>query len=173
MDLHDRLRTAIGKQTYKRVGDLTGTHPETVRRYLQGQSPSVEFLTSLCRATGINPTWLLAGQGPMRLSEVRRHALQDADASELLAAMADTIAALTARIERLEIYSQSLETQLRGLRESGTTGNKGGDERSDEHIRVVGQASGQSSERTLARRIASATERPPQDADRADGPCEP
>ena len=48
--LHERLLAAVGDRTYRRVGEITSTHPETVRRYLQGQAPSVEFVMSLCSA---------------------------------------------------------------------------------------------------------------------------
>ena len=45
--LHDRLSTAVGKRTYRSLSDLTGVHPETVRRYMQGQAPSVEFVSAV------------------------------------------------------------------------------------------------------------------------------
>ena len=40
-------------------------HPETVRRYLNGQRPSPEFLAALCRELGVSPQWLLLGEGQM------------------------------------------------------------------------------------------------------------
>lgn len=114
--LHERLTSVASGKTYRSIGDLTATHPETVRRYLQGQSPSVEFLAALCRALGINADWLLTGRGPMRVEEVRTHALREANPTELHAAMASTISVLVDRVDRLETYCQTLETLVRGSR---------------------------------------------------------
>lgn len=88
-DLHERLSAAIGKTTFRRLGELTETHPETVRRYMQGQSPSAPFLAHVCAAFGICGEWLLTGKGPMKTTEMRSHALKEADASELLGAIAN------------------------------------------------------------------------------------
>ncbi|MCL4222315.1 MAG: helix-turn-helix transcriptional regulator [Phycisphaerales bacterium] len=116
--LHERLTSVASGKTYRSIADLTATHPETVRRYLQGQSPSVEFLAALCRTLGINADWLLTGRGPMRVEEVRAHALREANPTELHAAMASTISVLVDRVDRLETYCQTLETLLRGSRTS-------------------------------------------------------
>lgn len=112
-DLHERLASAIGKTTYRKLGELTETHPETVRRYMQGQSPSAPFLAHVCATFGICGEWLLTGKGPMRNEEVRRHALKQADASELLGAIANNLTELDDRMGRLERFVQGLETRLR------------------------------------------------------------
>lgn len=110
--LHERLRSIVGTQSYRRIGELTGTNAETVRRYLLGQTPSVEFLASICDKFLVNAEWLLSGRGPMRTKEIRAHALQHATAAELLNAMARTLERLTERVERLELFVQTLETRL-------------------------------------------------------------
>lgn len=112
-DLHQRLLTATGNRSYRHLSELTETNPETVRRYMQGQSPSVDFLSALCAALAINAEWLLTGKGPMRAEDVRRDALQNAEASELLAAMARTIEMLIDRVDRLELLLQMLEIRVR------------------------------------------------------------
>lgn len=111
---HDRLKAAAGNRTYRKLGELTGTHPETVRRYVQGQSPSVEFVSALCTALGISGEWLLTGNGPMRVSETRTEALKGADPGELLGAIAGTIDGMGDRLERLEVFVQVLESRVRG-----------------------------------------------------------
>ncbi len=63
--LHDRLLLAAGHLTYAKLGALTGVHPETVRRFMQGQTPKPEFLAELSRKFGINGDWLLTGRGQM------------------------------------------------------------------------------------------------------------
>jgi hypothetical protein len=63
--LHDRLLVSAGHLTYAKLGAMTGVHPETVRRFMQGQTPKPEFLAELCREMGLNGDWLLTGRGQM------------------------------------------------------------------------------------------------------------
>jgi hypothetical protein len=47
-----------------RVGSMTRTHPETVRRYMVGMSkPSLEFVVGVCRGFKVSADWLLFGKG--------------------------------------------------------------------------------------------------------------
>ncbi len=110
--MHRRLETALEGKTYRWISRVTGIHPETVRRYMQGQSPSIDFVSSVCSQLQINPQWLLTGEGPMRRDEVRAHHLAEADPSELLAAIAATLDRLSERVDRLELFVQQLETHL-------------------------------------------------------------
>jgi transcriptional regulator with XRE-family HTH domain len=110
--LHERLAAAVGQRTYRAVADMTGTNAETVRRYMQGQSPSVEFLASVCAALHVNAHWMLTGQGAMLQSDSRVHALQQANPGELMGAIASALESLTQRIDRIEQYVQFLETRM-------------------------------------------------------------
>ncbi|VAX41951.1 hypothetical protein MNBD_PLANCTO03-44 [hydrothermal vent metagenome] len=112
-ELHERLNTAAGNRSYRHLAELTETNPETARRYMQGQPPSVEFLSAFCASLAINGEWLLTGRGPMRTADLRKAALRDAEASELLSAMARTIETLIDRVDRLELLMQMLEVRLR------------------------------------------------------------
>lgn len=111
--LHHRLRAAAADRSYRELGDLTSTHPETVRRYMQGAVPSIEFLSAFAGALGVSVEWLLTGAGAMRSKDLRPHVLREASVSELLNAMAQTIERLIMRVERLEAYMQTLETRIR------------------------------------------------------------
>lgn len=111
--LHERLQIAAGSKTYRQLGDATGLNSETVRRYMQGHTPSVDFLASVCAALDINAQWLLVGAGPMKGADIRSHALGEANVSELLSAMSATLERLMDRVDRLETYMQTLETHLR------------------------------------------------------------
>ena len=138
-ELHQRLNTAAGNRSYRYLAEITSTNAETVRRYMQGQAPSVEFLSALCGALAINGEWLLTGRGPMRVADVRKAALRDAEASELLAAMARTIETLIDRVDRLELLVQMLEVRVR----AGSFAEKeikphGKDPRAAEHADRVG-----------------------------------
>jgi hypothetical protein len=114
-DFHTRLNAAAGSASYRKLGRLTDTHPETVRRYMQGQAPSATFLTNLCRVLNISGEWLLTGRGPMRCTDMRSHALSEADPSELMTAVANTLTDLCDRMDRLERFVQTMETRIRGI----------------------------------------------------------
>lgn len=121
--LHQRLRGVVGRRSYRELADLTHTHPETVRRYLLGHTPSVEFLTHLCHGLSLNGEWLLTGRGPMKASDVRPEALRDANPSELLSAVAATLERLIQRVERLEAFTQTLEVRLRSVAPGVSSGH--------------------------------------------------
>ncbi|HYE62624.1 MAG TPA: hypothetical protein VD997_11570 [Phycisphaerales bacterium] len=111
--LHERLKVAAGERTYRELAAMTSTSAETVRRYMLGQSPSAEFLSSLCAQTGVNGEWLLTGRGPVHRREIRTHALREANVTELLSAMSATLETLIVRVERLELFLQTMEARLR------------------------------------------------------------
>lgn len=110
--LHDRLRAIAGEHSYRRIGELTETHPETVRRYMQGQAPSAEFLTRVCEVFGVSGQWLLTGRGAMRASEIRTRALREAEVTELLGALVDGVGDLLQRLERTEVSMRHLEARV-------------------------------------------------------------
>lgn len=111
--LHERLQAVAGQMTFRQLGELTQTHPETVRRYMQGQAPSVEFLAAICVHLGVSGEWILTGRGPMRATDMKAHALKQANAAELLNAMATTLERLHERVERLELFVNTMEARLR------------------------------------------------------------
>lgn len=113
--LHERMRSVAGTRTFRHLSELTGTHPETVRRYMSGQPPSTEYLSALCHALNINGDWMLTGRGPMRVGEIEAHALRSASAPDLLSALAATVERLIDRVELLERYLQSMESHFRTL----------------------------------------------------------
>jgi len=119
--LHDRLQAAVGDRTFRRVGTLTNTHPETVRRYLSGHAPSVDFVTRLAASLGLNINWILTGRGPMRQAEVKPAALREANATDLLTHVALAIERLESRVDRLDRYTQVLEVMIRQGREASAT----------------------------------------------------
>jgi len=114
--LKDRLIVAAGNRTNRRIGELTNTHPETVRRYLSGHAPSVDFVSRLAHALGLNLNWILTGRGPMRIAEIKPQALKEANATDLLTHVALTIERLEDKVERLEQYTQVLEVMIRSER---------------------------------------------------------
>ncbi len=151
--LHERLLAAVGDRTYRRIGEMTSTHPETVRRYLQGQSPSVDFVMALCAALSISGQWLLTGEGPMKAADAKQHALTHANPAELLSAIAGTLDTLSDRLDRLETFVQALEVRVRG-RGAGVHGTSEGSKASaqraqaEARARAIGGALSQRSSQT-------------------------
>ena len=105
--LHDRLVSASQGLSYRRLARLTNVHPETARRYMQGQSPSIEFITGFCQQLGISSEWLLHGTGPMKADHLRAHALRTTSVAELLAALGQTLDRLSERVAHLESHAHS------------------------------------------------------------------
>lgn len=105
--LHDRLASAAQGLSYRRLAKLTNVHPETARRYMQGQSPSVEFITAFCEQLGVSAEWLLHGTGPMKTEQVRGDALRHSSVAELLAALGQTLDRLSDRVAHLESHAHS------------------------------------------------------------------
>lgn len=110
-DLHTRLVEAAGDLSYRKLGTLTDTHPETVRRYMQGQAPSALFLAKLCLALGVSGQWLLTGRGPMLCEQMLASALGQANPSELMNALAQTMSSLTTNLEHLDHQVQRLSSK--------------------------------------------------------------
>jgi transcriptional regulator with XRE-family HTH domain len=118
--LHERMKAIAGTRTFRHLSELTGTHPETVRRYMSGQPPSSEYLAALCHALNINGDWMLTGRGPMKVGEIESHALRSASAPDLLSALASAVERLIDRVEVLERYLQSMEAHWRSLPAAST-----------------------------------------------------
>ena len=179
--LHERILAVIGDRTYRSIGQVTEHNAETVRRYLQGQAPSVEFLVALCTRFDVNAHWLITGHGAMKYSETMAEALRSANPAELLSAVADALERLTDRVDRLEVFVQTLDVRVRrvGPGSDGTTPKApNGDQQARQeptcrggllpeggHPRPPARTSAPGGAHQRARRIADAvTERPPQDA---------
>src|SRR4051812_14697632 len=63
-DLTARIQMACIGHNAAEIGGLTGTNPETARRYMRGLGPpSCAFLSALCQRLGYSPNWMLCGQG--------------------------------------------------------------------------------------------------------------
>ncbi len=111
--LHVRLNDAAGDRTFRAIAELTGQNHETVRRYMQGAAPSVEFVSAFCERLGLNANWLLTGRGPMKTTDIRSAALALANPTELLTATAGNIEKLDDRVDRLEVFVSTMESRLR------------------------------------------------------------
>lgn len=158
------MRSITGRKSYRVIGQMTGQHPETVRRYMQGSSPSVEFLSQFCAEFGVNANWLLTGRGVKRMEEAKDEALRTANPSELLKHVAGTLEDLAARIDRIEVYVQTLEARVRSTARSSEGVIEPETTRAGEF--VCGGSGGAGDGRARARAVADAlAQRPCEDAD--------
>ena len=64
-----RIQQYLGGKTAREIAEDTGVHPETVRRYLTGMPPSLEFVIALGRKYNLSLNWLLLGVGTIHLSD--------------------------------------------------------------------------------------------------------
>lgn len=166
---HDRLNQAVGETSYRQLGTITDTHPETVRRYMQGQAPSAAFMTNLCRNLGISGEWLLSGQGPMKVRDIKTHALKHADPNELMGAIANTLTHLIERVDRLDRFVQMMETKLNAstgsLVEHKPNPDTIPEDKQGSSNDAAGSGSEEGSDDHTARRIARAIAQRPHDPD--------
>lgn len=60
-----RLSSVTSAYTYRQLGAIVSSHPESVRRWLTTDTrPPIWFIVSLCDALHLNPHWVLTGTGP-------------------------------------------------------------------------------------------------------------
>lgn len=86
--LHSRLAVVVEDRPFAEIAERTRLPRETVRRYLLGGEPSVEFIVALCTRFGIRAHWLLTGEGPMHTESTVAYSLAHASPRELLSALA-------------------------------------------------------------------------------------
>lgn len=92
------------------IARKTGASRNNVSRYMRGARMPVEFAAALVRGLGVNPAWLLAGEGTPYLSDVNTTTERTAgDLLELVAAM-NSVAAM-------QLGSLTGKHHLRVLRE--------------------------------------------------------
>jgi len=165
--LHQRIHAVAGHMTYRALAECTGNNSETIRRYMQGQSPSAEFLTALCSHFDLNAQWLILGQGPAKRAEARAHAIRQANPGELLAAIADALEKLTQRVDRIELFVQTIESRLSHARTHLAHGATDGRPAQQDHSGTKpGDIASPSSSRKRISAVASAvTQRSRADAD--------
>jgi transcriptional regulator with XRE-family HTH domain len=136
-ELHTRLNKAAAGRSYRHISDLTGIHPETVRRYMQGQAPSAEFLSRFCETLELNADWLLLGRGSMRAAIIPSSNAAKDSTSDPVHSIAASLERVTQRLDRLESTIHQLESRLRGARAFMLTGD---DQQQTSHAQSVIEA---------------------------------
>ncbi len=167
--LHTRLLDAAGERTFRALSTLTGQNHETVRRYMQGAAPSVEFVAAFCDGLGLNANWLLTGRGPMKASDIRGDALSHANPTELLTATAGNMEQLDDRVDRLEVFVSTMESRIRAsvVREAEVVvAERGEASATEKGEETNGRTRTAGEDRDRARRVADALPKRPRPDDR-------
>lgn len=108
--LRERLaQLALGK-TRSEIARKTATSPTNVVRYLKGTRMPLEFAAALVKGLGVNPAWLLAGEGAPYLADVTSQtAVMGGNLLELVEAMN--------AVSRMKLGALAGKHQARVLRE--------------------------------------------------------
>lgn len=108
--LRTRLKALTQETSRSEIARRTGTSLMNVSRYMAGTRVPAAFCISLCREFGVNPAWLLTGQGPMRVADVAQD--QSRTAEDLL----KLVEALGA-VSRMRLGSIAGDRGLKMMRE--------------------------------------------------------
>jgi phage repressor protein C with HTH and peptisase S24 domain len=66
MMISERIKILRGKEAIATFAKAMGIHRNTLPRYESGErTPDGDFLARLCSRSGVEPAWLLLGEGPM------------------------------------------------------------------------------------------------------------
>ena len=98
----DRLILVAGELSFRELGKITETSPESVRRYMNGHTPSTVFVSKLCSGLGVSVGWLLLGNLPMMTLDVPHYIMKNANPEQLMAAVTAMLVDMAERLERLE-----------------------------------------------------------------------
>ncbi|MBC15442.1 MAG: hypothetical protein CL942_00160 [Desulfovibrio sp.] len=102
-DFSERLKVVIDRHTARKVAAWLGVSTRSLSFYENGERhPKSNKLELLCRETGISPSWLLLGVGPMLISQPS--ALKESEKNNV-----DTVAIPKVKA-RLSAGTGSLET---------------------------------------------------------------
>jgi len=80
----------------------TGQNAETVRRYMKGAMPSMQFLGMVCEAFEVEPQWLLLGEGPRERSATTETQPDEAGVPRILLAIKAGVDQISQRLDTIE-----------------------------------------------------------------------
>lgn len=69
--LRARIAQLVSEHTQAKVARETESTPSTISRYLAGMKIPAEFCARLVAKLGVNPAWLLSGEGAVYLADVK------------------------------------------------------------------------------------------------------
>ncbi|MCA8911769.1 MAG: helix-turn-helix transcriptional regulator [Planctomycetes bacterium] len=109
-EFRERLAFLAERWSQAEIARKTGTQRNNVSRYMHGGKMPLDFAAALVRKLGVNPAWLIVGEGTPFLSDVNTTTRQLAgDLLELVSAMGS--------VANLQLGSLTGKHHLRVLRE--------------------------------------------------------
>ncbi|MCK6438639.1 MAG: helix-turn-helix transcriptional regulator [Planctomycetes bacterium] len=112
--LNDRFAQLVASTTQSEIARRTGVSPQNINHYLKGVRIPASFCAKLVGALGVNPAWLLTGEGSRMLSDV------SADTSAMAGDLLDLVKAMEA-VTKKKLGSLAGNKQLMALRELNDT----------------------------------------------------
>lgn len=128
----EHLRKHLGLNKSRFSGEI-GMKPQTYNNFIgsQGSKPNVELIFGIVNIFGVNPIWLLNGQGSMFLSEAEKVAAELAEGIPMKVAnygkfgegengyytpvSNEEAAKLQKEIEALEVHLEKIDAQLKHI----------------------------------------------------------
>lgn len=108
--LRERLKRLVAERSQSEIARKTGAQVAAVNRYVHGARIPASFCTAIVREMGVNPTWLLMGEGSPNLADVpERTARLGENLLELVEAMS--------AVSRMLLGSLAGKHHLKVLRE--------------------------------------------------------
>lgn len=109
-EIRARLRTLIQNRSQSDLARKTDTLVSTVNRYLKATKIPAEFCTSVINGLGVNPAWLMTGEGTPFLADV------SAGASEMAGNLLELVEAMN-QVARMKLGALTGQDHLKVLRE--------------------------------------------------------
>lgn len=114
--LHGLLEGQSFREFAERLGPVGFSH-ESVRRYIRGQGdPPLTFVLAVVRATGVNPVWLLLGDGSPTWESAPQDGLPQVPMASLLAELATRLDDGATTVHRRSNASRTASSQADAVR---------------------------------------------------------
>lgn len=108
--IRDRLRLLVKTRSQSDLARKTGTLVSTVNRYLKTTKIPAEFCTAVIAGLGVNPSWLMTGEGTPFLDDV------SAGVSETAGDLLELVEAMN-QVARMKLGALTGQHHLKVLRE--------------------------------------------------------
>lgn len=108
--IRERLRVLVKTRSQSDLARKTGTLVSTVNRYLKQTKIPAEFCAAVVSGLGVNPAWLMTGEGTPYLADV------SAGASEMATNLLELVEAMN-QVARMKLGALTGQHHLKVLRE--------------------------------------------------------
>ncbi len=108
--IRERLRQLVKTRSQSDLARKTGTLVSTVNRYLKSTKIPAEFCTAVINGLGVNPAWLMTGEGTPYLADV------SAGTSEMATNLLELVEAMN-QVAKMKLGALTGQHHLKVLRE--------------------------------------------------------